>query len=100
MQKELVIVYYQKINDNKIEFLGKETFVNIEEALIPDVISRANIRLVHKKFFNNENYQWFLDSLVHPPLPHYSDQTPIYNVILKKYSVSIPEVYLSQTLKK
>lgn len=100
MQKELVIVYYQKINDNEIKFLGKETFVNIEEALIPDVISRANIRFIHKKFFNNDNYQWLLDSLVHPPLPHCPDHSPIYNVILKKYSVSIPEVYLSQTLKK
>ena len=100
MKNELVIIYYENVNGSEIKFLGQETFLNIEEALVPDVISKANIRFVYKKFCDIDNYQWLLEQLVPPVLPHHSDHSAIYKVILQKYSISIPEVYLAQTLKK
>lgn len=100
MQENLVIRYYERKLNHEIEILGEEVYFNIDEAFIPDMISESNKRFLYKKFLNIDCYQWLVIDLVHPPLPHECNKKSIYNIILDRYCVKYPEVYLTETLKK
>ncbi|WGS50157.1 type II toxin-antitoxin system PemK/MazF family toxin [Paraburkholderia sp. D15] len=98
---QINVEYFELVDDpvgngNRTPQLrGRESFEDIEEALIPS--SETFKVFCVKKFAGTNNYRWHVESVVCTSAP--GDPTASYKVELSELNQRVPEVYLEQTLR-
>lgn len=76
-------------------FLGKEQYLGISEAFLPDLYNQPESFLV-KKFNSRGNYNWVVKKIDQ----HESGSEIFFDILLEANISRVPEVYLHETIKK
>lgn len=92
----IIIIRYFENAISESCLLGKELHIGISEAFLPDLYNQPESFLV-KKFDSRSNYNWVVKTIVSN---EESSGELIFDMLLEANISKVPEVYLSQTLKR
>jgi len=92
----IITIRYFENSISESCLLGKELHIGISEAFIPDLYNQPESFLV-KKFDSRSNYNWVVKK-IEPS--EGSGGELIFDMLLEANISKVPEVYLSQTLKR
>lgn len=92
----IITIRYFENSISESCLLGKELHIGISEAFIPDLYNQPESFLV-KKFDSRSNYNWVVKRI---ESSEGSGGELIFDMLLEANISKVPEVYLSQTLKR
>lgn len=88
----ITIRYFENSIDDS-SLLGTEVYTGIAEAFLPDLYNQEESFLV-KKFISRENYNWVVKKIIQ------HNNELMFDMLLEANISRVPEIYLSQTIKR
>lgn len=90
-----ITIRYFENTISESNLLGKELYIGISEAFLPDLYNQSESFLV-KRFSSRENYNWVVKALHQLEI----NSELFFDILLEPNISRVPEVYLHQTIKK